>query len=697
MKTLSRIFCILPFIFLVSDAAGQVCPSPPPDFSGATFMELFTSSKALYRCAEGYEPSGGSRVVMCSGGQWGPLTLQCRKKSCGNPGELLNGYFQFNGEAELGAKAYPFCQDGFAPKGPKFIECGSKGWSEPLPTCEEGAVTVTCPAPEVAGAKKGVAREYKVGDVLSVTCNPGFQMKGDKQITCDSDGKWQPNPPQCVPPKNTPGQCGVPNPAGSNAFLAPKYKAQKSFSSGDTVSYMCEVGYTPNGGNKYRKCSRGQWTALTLKCRRRLCGSAGELLNGHFDYTGVEFGDRAVAVCNEGYQLVGQRTRNCLSRGWDGHLPVCDVMACDDPPKVSNAEIVGYAEAPYAYRTVVTYRCLVGVRLGPAAIWCTENGTWSSPPQCKEGAVTVTCPAPEVAGAKKGVAREYKVGDMLSVTCNPGFQMKGDKQITCDSDGKWQPNPPQCVPPKNTPGQCGVPNPAGSNAFLAPKYKAQKSFSYGDTVSYMCEVGYTPNGGNKYRKCSRGQWTALTLKCRRRLCGSAGELLNGHFDYTGVEFGDRAVAVCNEGYQLVGQRTRNCLSRGWDGHLPVCDVMACDDPPKVSNAEIVGYAEAPYAYRTVVTYRCLVGVRLGPAAIWCTENGTWSSPPQCKDMTCPTPSIPNALWVSSERGRYQFRDSLYIECKARYSLSGPSTITCEQNGQWGPELPKCKAPQDNHT
>lgn len=32
----------------------------------------------------------------------------------------------------------------------------------------------------------------------------------------------------------------------------------------------------------------------------RLCGSAGEILNGEFVYTGVQFGDTATAVCNEG-------------------------------------------------------------------------------------------------------------------------------------------------------------------------------------------------------------------------------------------------------------------------------------------------------------------------------------------------------------------------------------------------------------
>lgn len=32
----------------------------------------------------------------------------------------------------------------------------------------------------------------------------------------------------------------------------------------------------------------------------KLCGSAGEILYGQYIYTGVEFGDKATAVCDDG-------------------------------------------------------------------------------------------------------------------------------------------------------------------------------------------------------------------------------------------------------------------------------------------------------------------------------------------------------------------------------------------------------------
>uniref|UniRef100_A0A3B3ZKK4 Sushi domain-containing protein n=1 Tax=Periophthalmus magnuspinnatus TaxID=409849 RepID=A0A3B3ZKK4_9GOBI len=143
---------------------------------------------------------------------------------------------------------------------------------------------------------------------------------------------------------------------------------------------------------------------------------------------------------------------------------------------------------------------------------------------------------------------------------------------------KVQRLPPVCLlenillscPPS---GQCGVPeNTAGTNSKLAPKFSSQKSFGAGTRVYYVCDVGYVPSRGSKYRWCTKGQWSPLELQCRSK-----------------------------------------CL-----------------------------------------TY---------------------------------TPQ--------SRTGRYQYRDNIYIQCDPRFTLVGPSTITCDERGQWAPELPKCKGKSAN--
>uniref|UniRef100_A0A3Q3DN15 Sushi domain-containing protein n=1 Tax=Hippocampus comes TaxID=109280 RepID=A0A3Q3DN15_HIPCM len=229
-----------------------------------------------------------------------------------------------------------------------------------------------------------------------------------------------------------------------------------------------------------------------------------------------------------------------------------------------------------------------------------------------------------------------------------------------------------------------------SHTNLADEFITRTTFAAGERVTYTCDVGYSPVGGSRYRKCISGQWTPLLLKCERKLCGSAGEIRNGRFIYTGVEFGDIATAHCDDGFQLVGRPTRNCMSFGWDGHAPFCEVVECEEPPEVANAEQNGKEEAPYKYRSVVVYECRTGNLVGNKAIWCTENGTWSTPPSCREITCPSPKVPNASWTRAHIRLYQHRDTISIDCRHGYTVVGASTVTCGDNGQWVPILPKCR-------
>lgn len=114
------------------------------------------------------------------------------------------------------------------------------------------------------------------------------------------------------------------------------------------------------------------------------------------------------------YVLVGRATRNCLSRGWDGRIPVCEgelnhcgeggqgrrmfdfppltrgnvassltAVNCGEPPEVANGELKSSGELSYTYLSVVRYHCRVGTLMGSSEVWCTQDGTWSAPPTCE--------------------------------------------------------------------------------------------------------------------------------------------------------------------------------------------------------------------------------------------------------------------------------------------------------------------------
>lgn len=101
-----------------------------------------------------------------------------------------------------------------------------------------------------------------------------------------------------------------------------------------------------------------------------------------------------------------------MVQGWDGRVPVCEgkpnprggvvkgnvcffpsvtlnaaarlpAIDCGEPPKVVNAELKDSLEPSHTYRSVVRYHCRVGTLLGSMEVWCTQDGTWSTPPTCR--------------------------------------------------------------------------------------------------------------------------------------------------------------------------------------------------------------------------------------------------------------------------------------------------------------------------
>ncbi|XP_058498585.1 membrane cofactor protein-like [Solea solea] len=445
---------------LVSTAQVSKKCSAPPKYPQTKLNEKYGSrqtfssgEKVYYNCAEDFAPSRGSRSAECVEGSWTKLTLKCEKQSCGYAGDLYNGQLHYEGNSFIGEKVYATCNEGFTLKGVNFMICKKSGWTGEFPKCE--AAEKTCSAPVLANSASSGGKDllYRVGDKVTFTCTSGFQLHGAQQVTCGPSGQWQPQLPQCLPSPNKTepssdkqtGGCGVPPAVGnSNSNLADKYITMTSFASGDRVQFACDVGYVSAGGSRYRTCNNGKWTPLRLKCERKQCGYAGEILNGQFTYTGVEFGDTATGVCDEGYVLVGRGTRNCLSRGWDGRVPVCEAMTCPEPSQETNAELRELKEPPHTYRSVVRYWCPVGTLVGQKEIWCTKNGTWSAPPpNCKE----ISCPSPNVSngfwrGAHNNIAYQYR--ENTSIKCNPGYTLFGSSTVMCGYDGRWSPGLPEC-------------------------------------------------------------------------------------------------------------------------------------------------------------------------------------------------------------------------------------------------------------
>ncbi|KAL7859361.1 hypothetical protein SRHO_G00145080 [Serrasalmus rhombeus] len=454
---------------------------------------------------------------------------------------------------------------------------------------------------------------------------------------------------------------------------------------GSTATFRCSSGYNAVNfrASKSIMCIDGQWTELKLQCQKRSCGSLPDIPNGKFLLEqGIEFGATAVAQCNMGYYLVGQQYRHCEPRGWSGRNPTCEAVKCLEPPSIVNGELEDVSYELYEYGQAVTYRCKRGFTLiGQATISCSINGTFHpSPPQCLD----IACEKPNIPNGKRveGTMPPYKYKSSLRYECQPGYKMNGSGTMICEISG-WVPPLVNC-----TVITCPAPPGIENGRINEP---LRDVYTYGQAVTYSCNEGFKLIGASK-RTCSGDEtFQPSPPLCQERSCGSLPDIPNGKFLLEqGIEFGATAVAQCNMGYYLVGQQYRHCEHAGWSGRNPTCEAVKCLEPPSIVNGELEDVSYELYEYGQAVTYRCKRGFTLiGQATISCSINGTFHpSPPQCLDIACEKPNIPNGKRVEGTMPPYKYKSSLRYECQPGYKMNGSGTMICEISG-WVPPLVNC--------
>ncbi|XP_013991037.1 membrane cofactor protein isoform X3 [Salmo salar] len=236
---------------------------------------------------------------------------------------------------------------------------------------------------------------------------------------------------------------------------------------------------------------------------------------------------------------------------------------------------------------------------------------------------------------------------------------------------------------------CSKPIPLeGSNMVFT---STQETFGDGTRATFECATGYVSAGGSRSVTCTAGVWSDVKLTCELRSCGSPGDVINGQYDLSGILFGARAVAFCNTGYMLVGSGVRNCLVGGWDGRVPVCQVVKCGKPPTIVNGGPVMPSEEEYEYKSVVGYSCEKEFTLvGAKSIVCEKDGEFQpAPPECKMVSCPAPVVENGVRIEGRLPPYKHKSYVTYKCNDGYEMTGQASLTCEIEG-WSASIPTCK-------
>ena len=546
------------------------------------------------------------------------------------------------------------------------------GWHGPEPECER----IQCGFPGYIrnGLVNGSSTAYAYGDTVKYNCTRGFRLsgKGNASRICQENGQWSGDPPECLAVT-----CDAPNSPANGSFSLVKNKQFENQLQPPISSSAVDS------------------------------SSEDYITTGSIGTFGYAVGDRIQFTCLTGFRLDGPSSLNCLDEGqWEDVMPICQPLACTQPPYVENGIIV------------------------------TQMGGGGG-------------------GGGDGQATGFTPGFVLTFACQFGYQLESTGQVQCDHEGFWVGKTPKCLAIR-----CGsAPQVANALVILSSPSSSPSSSSsssssssdpivdrVGSTATYSCQPGYEPFGPAELECTERGVWMDRNQRpsipvCMLVDCGPLPLVDNGSVYAEDQTYGSVARLTCYDQYKPIApvainnkggapllmqaalnHRIECGADKLWSGaQLVKCAQITCTEPPpSIRNGSFLP-ADNVFAAGESVTYICEQGFQLSvqddddeASHFVCTETGTWIAsggggsgvpPPQCLPMPCPTGpgEIEFGSWNYTSAGSagspeggdnetifFTGAEVMYW-CDDGYYLAGDPRRRCSGSAGWMPSsLPVCR-------
>ncbi|XP_075038713.1 complement factor H-like isoform X2 [Mixophyes fleayi] len=711
--------------FLILLTAALYCTAAPADegcghpgsmmeaaLDGDWTANRYPSGKtATYSCRPGYSRLGTIRKV-CIEGQWDFVGTkgQCKKKSCGHPGDIPFGTFELKAEDEFvfGAIVEYSCDEGYRMVSrQKKRECTATGWSNFPPHCE----VQRCPPVEVTDKVNVLStsydEEYSVGQVVRFECkDPKQKLEGPSEIFCKSEGEWNLNPPICVEITCSPP---VINKGKVSKLKLTNYKEN------ELIQFTCDSGYKASR-NGETTCTKAGWSP-TPSCDEITCDPYQQVKNGKLikDKDVYREGNTIKFVCDDYYTIEHSPNdpRVCTSNGWSPPLS-CINKKCERP-EIKNGWLHSYYSFPSHPGATVGYRCntnfLTPNRREDGSIYCAATG-WRPEPKCSRKCNYKEAVLDNANTHLYPTQHAYVEGDKIQFICN------GDFKTADGTDRGWM----ICLPNgKFSPSKCSKTCSIASLQY--GKYQPHKSeFDIGEYLRYECNDGFTtPNGkfvGSS--QCLTSGWSS-DLKCIAIHC---------NFDDKAYSNGHIFTYRC-PGKNSLTSHSSQCFHYGWGPPVTCPDkkpiqptespdtesadkksiqptespdteapVPAQPDSPKVpvqkpdsrkecppahspTNVKIIDRKLKYYSGETM-KMKCDKGYTMhGSASVQC-KNGVWDSPPQCiQSKQCKNPlTIKHGELTEDSKQKSYITDNIVrYRCNLGFQISESDQSICV-DGQW---------------
>ncbi|KAH3810258.1 hypothetical protein DPMN_138648 [Dreissena polymorpha] len=644
---------------------------PPNTTSNESRINRTFGDVVSYTCQVGFERTGNESSVQCQANKTWTQWSECQIVRCPEfvlPPNTTSNESRIN--RTFGDMVSYTCQDGFEMTGKESsVKCqANKTWTQ-----GSGCQIVRCPEfvlpPNTTSNESRINRTF--GDVISYTCQDGFEMTGtDSSVKCHANKTWSQGslcrPTMCVAfdlPPNTTSKDTL-----TNRTL------------GESVSYSCVEGFELNGNESTVKCQANKSWTKGSDCLRVYCPE----FNLPSNTTSLEsrvnktFGDVISYTCKVGFEMAGnQSSVQCQANKTWTKGSECQIVRCQEfvlPPNTTSNE-------PRINRTfgdVLSYTCQDGFEMpgNESSVKCQANKTWSHGSECR----IFKCVAFDLSpnATSKDTLTNRTLGESVSYTCIEGFELNGNEStVKCQTNKTWTKGS-ECVPVKCS--EFSLPSNATSG-------ESRINRTFGDVISYTCNIGFELAGTESIVKCQANKTWSKGSECRHVQCitfqlppnTTSSDIL------TNRTLGESVSYKCIEGFELNGNAsTVKCQENKTWTNGSICVRVICPEfnlPPNSTSLE----SRVNKTFGDMLFYSCQVGFEMvgNESSVKCQANKTWTQGSGCQIVRCPEfVLLPNSTSNESRINR-TFGDVISYTCQVGFEITeNEPSVKCQANKTW---------------
>ncbi|ELT94724.1 hypothetical protein CAPTEDRAFT_223058 [Capitella teleta] len=434
------------------------CPptdNPRNGYASSVATTRGIQKAATFSCHLGYEIQGSeTRQCDTSTGAWRGRVPTCSKIVCPRPYTIEHASVDRDRQYKYTDVAAYTCDEGYDFRSVSTMRCNEQGtWSDAGVECER----VSCNYPGIIRNGDVKGSSYQYGDSVEFECHPGYFLEGAHEADCLATGRWSTSVPNCRS-RHTPSQALFISIHPFTFFIeilcptvsypANGMRTQTDRGVGSEIIYSCNQGYLLEGSDtitcEQQEAGTGAWSETPPTCTVITCLALAAPFNGGIRGDDFTYGQQVGFYCDTGYTLRGSHVSTCGPDGWDAEVPTCEIVQCRPPTFGEHIQLQSENTNVYVYNNVLSFSCDGGFQLeGSSSIRCQENGRWSERVPTCEAVRCPALPAPEN-GARD--VDDFSYGNTATFSCFPGYALEGEAESTCMENGIWDHTVPRCTP-----------------------------------------------------------------------------------------------------------------------------------------------------------------------------------------------------------------------------------------------------------